>query len=297
MGDALCGPSNALQNFQKHTSVDRTLQQDRLSSQHGAAQGFRSHNHNEGVLDSEFNTFETGISGPALPSLHGPSLLQQPAFSSPHFNQHGKHSGWATDFEHLHISSPSASVVQTRLQAQTAIQNPVSVGWQNDFMNNSRSGMQSAMPQRQMMHNPMMNMPPQTLDDFTMNHGGLPQTAQSHDPQGSEIFDDSAFEAAFAEARAEVELQENNLQLEGEPVNIPPSFEQIRIGSDTIPAQHAGVDEAEELARTAGQLLESVSHDQSQKFKESNFLALMRQLRDREVTVEGDEFRQVSTLP
>lgn len=30
MADNLCGPSNALQNFQKHSNVDRTLQQDRL---------------------------------------------------------------------------------------------------------------------------------------------------------------------------------------------------------------------------------------------------------------------------
>lgn len=30
MADNLCGPSNALQTFQKHTSVDRTLQQDRI---------------------------------------------------------------------------------------------------------------------------------------------------------------------------------------------------------------------------------------------------------------------------
>lgn len=32
MADAYCGPSNALQNFQKHTAVDRSLQQDRLTS-------------------------------------------------------------------------------------------------------------------------------------------------------------------------------------------------------------------------------------------------------------------------
>jgi hypothetical protein len=30
MADALCGPSNALQSFHKHSTVDRTLQQDRL---------------------------------------------------------------------------------------------------------------------------------------------------------------------------------------------------------------------------------------------------------------------------
>lgn len=38
MGDALCGPSNALQNFQKHASVDRTLQQDRLTSRQPSSQ-------------------------------------------------------------------------------------------------------------------------------------------------------------------------------------------------------------------------------------------------------------------
>lgn len=38
MADALCGPSNALQNLQKHTSVDRTLQQDRLTSRQSPSQ-------------------------------------------------------------------------------------------------------------------------------------------------------------------------------------------------------------------------------------------------------------------
>jgi hypothetical protein len=38
MADALCGPSNALQSLQKHSSVDRTLQQDRLVGRHSPAQ-------------------------------------------------------------------------------------------------------------------------------------------------------------------------------------------------------------------------------------------------------------------
>jgi hypothetical protein len=38
MADALCGPSNALQSFQKHTTVDRTLQQDRLVGRHSSSQ-------------------------------------------------------------------------------------------------------------------------------------------------------------------------------------------------------------------------------------------------------------------
>ena len=56
-------------------------------------------------------------------------------------------------------------------------------------------------------------------------------------------------------------------------------------------------DEADELARTAGTLLENVQHDNSQKFKQSNFLNLMRQLRDREVRVEGDKLVDVSKTP
>ena len=78
--------------------------------------------------------------------------------------------------------------------------------------------------------------------------------------------------------------------------------EQERIGSDRILHQDDGQradtqlhDEADDLARTAGQLLDSVKHDQSQKFQDSNFLALMRQLRDREVRVEGDRMVDVSS--
>lgn len=38
MADSMCGPSNALQNFQKHSTVDRTLQQDRFISRQSPSQ-------------------------------------------------------------------------------------------------------------------------------------------------------------------------------------------------------------------------------------------------------------------
>ena len=40
MADALCGPSNPLQNLQKQTSVDRTLQQERLALRRGQVEVF-----------------------------------------------------------------------------------------------------------------------------------------------------------------------------------------------------------------------------------------------------------------
>ncbi len=44
---------------------------------------------------------------------------------------------------------------------------------------------------------------------------------------------------------------------------------------------------SDELARTAAMLLEQVKHEQNPKFKNSQFMDLMRQLRDGRVTVEG----------
>lgn len=132
-------------------------------------------------------------------------------------------------------------------------------------------------------------------------------TAANQQPM-ADTFDESAFEAAFEQARADMMSQETEttpvhaeeVVEETNHVTAESTEEKIKIGSDTIPQtekndQQARVNDADELARTAGQLLDSVKHDQSQKFRESNFLALMRRIRDREVQIEGDEFREVST--
>ena len=43
------------------------------------------------------------------------------------------------------------------------------------------------------------------------------------------------------------------------------------------------------LAATAHELLEKVEHNKTEKFRNSQFLSLMRKLRDREVKIEGDK--------
>lgn len=50
----------------------------------------------------------------------------------------------------------------------------------------------------------------------------------------------------------------------------------------------------DEMAETAGRLLERVADNTSEKFQNSQFLELMRRLRDREVRVEGDKMVEVS---
>ena len=75
----------------------------------------------------------------------------------------------------------------------------------------------------------------------------------------------------------------------------------LKIGSDAILEEASKVQEeqdpsseADELARTAGQLLNNLKDEHSQKFQNSSFLALMRQLRDKEIRVEGDQMVDVS---
>ena len=48
-------------------------------------------------------------------------------------------------------------------------------------------------------------------------------------------------------------------------------------------------DDDDALAATAQELLEKVEHNQTDKFRNSQFLGLMRKLRDREMKVEGDK--------
>lgn len=140
-----------------------------------------------------------------------------------------------------------------------------------------------------------------------MNHPGtapaIAQQAQSDRSIRTE-YDQAEMERAF-EAVASEQAQTQNRMPPNDPakdaVNMYSSTE-IRIGSDIIidevserEARGMDTNDADELARTAGQLLDNLKHDQSQKFQNSSFLSLMRQLRDREIQVEGDKLVDVST--
>ncbi|KAL2863057.1 protein pex20 [Aspergillus lucknowensis] len=316
MSDALCGPSNALQNFQKHTSVDRTLQQDRISARQSPSQGFRSQNHNEGILDSEFATFESNtLAGAPLPDVQHPGHLIAPAPQMSISRSAAEASNWATDFQSLRISGPSQTISNHPGPSAAYMSAAPQQGWHSEFL---RQHQQNATIQQNQSFTPRFQSPfapgyamhtPQT-GTFT----SVQETTRNQDST-MEAFDESAFEAAFEQARADmvsqfetsvIETHASDLETGMDDKNLTEEVdaqqtvpETIRIGSDTIPQTNkedpqTTANDADELARTAGQLLNSVSHDTSQKFRESNFLALMRRIRDREVQVEGDEFRETA---
>jgi hypothetical protein len=145
---------------------------------------------------------------------------------------------------------------------------------------------------------PMYNAP--------MNAHQAPQQAHLEPSASVQQFDESAFEAAFEQAHADMELQavtpeiEQHMHDTNQVEMTESTHEELRIGSDNIAQSdkqdiQSQIRDADALAQTAGQLLDSVRHEQSEKFQQSNFLALMRRIRDREVEVKGDEFREVSS--
>ena len=164
-----------------------------------------------------------------------------------------------------------------------------------------------------------MGMAPQYSGGYV---GQQAEMSIAQQKQPAEVFDEEAFARAF-EAAAQAEMvgkeesrqevpqqavdreQSQGVEM-GQGIMINESAERLmaasegrlsqeRLGSDTIedpkfqtPEEIQELHNPDALARTAGELLESVRHNRSAKFKNSQFFDLMRQFRDKEVQVVGD---------
>jgi hypothetical protein len=346
MSDALCGPANPLQQFKQQTQLDRTLQQDRLTSRHSPAQGFRSADPNAGLLDPEFEAFQAGV--PPADLSNFPTFQRQPP---PSLAGPSQAPSWAADFQRMSLSSPPPFQQQQQPFA------PQSSNWAQGF----REHIAQTTPQAQ------QSAPSPQAFQYMARYGSnnyqnnfmQPSFAQPvQQPKGKdaalEVFDDAAFEQAFAQARdalmveeqrskeeatsqepayahgastgnharsdweqqlleleaknkqrlamarhAEAQLAEkdktlsNIAQMETDPV-----AEQMLREDDS--AFHSETEEErmedaklenddDALAQTAQDLLQKVEHNKTDKFRNSQFLGLMRRLADREVRVEGDK--------
>ncbi|TKA81476.1 hypothetical protein B0A55_02937 [Friedmanniomyces simplex] len=294
MADALCGPTNPLQHFKQQTSLDRTLQQDRLTSRLSPAQGFRSHDPNAGLLDPEFEAFQAGLPASDLPQYQPFQPHQQPFFAGP-----SQAPSWAQDFQQLQIS-PSP-LQQQQYPSQSG---PSTAGWAQGF----RQHVPQSAPRSQHTSSPS---PMAFQQRARMGYGGFqsqftPQSSYApnvHQSKGKEPvyeqFDDVAFEQAFAQAREEImdEVEDKSSMQEDLDTVHDQLFNVIQNEQEAIfsPEEQAQTeeqrahDEQDALAATAQELLSKVDDNKSDKFRNSQFLGLMRKLRDREVRVEGDK--------
>ena len=353
MAEAVCGPSNALQNFQKHTSSDRTLQQDRAVFRQSPSQGFRTASPFDRALDAEFQVFQAPqILNRPGPSLH-PALVPRFSVAPPQTA-----SGWAADFQKLNINYEPQLAFQPAQSAPTSLQASSPLHAEFLAQNHGQAGvvMQKGQQHRLGSWQPPFQQQPY-LNGFSAVGPHL-QEQVSHQDVG---FDDTAFEKAFDEARYAMEESDSRGKSKADNLNAPQfnmnsactdpgditgeydfdnmdkaafeaeqaqgaewsgtqfsgsmqkqfdfdaflaqgndqsdSLNYQKIGSDTIPPQTALDSEAEadELANTAGQLLDSLKDEKSTKFTQSTFMTLMRQLRDKETKVNGENFEAASS--
>ncbi|KAF1911852.1 hypothetical protein BDU57DRAFT_523904 [Ampelomyces quisqualis] len=192
MADALCGPSNALQNFQKHTTVDRTLQQDRLRRRPDCPQGFRSSpGLSAGALDSEFDAFQAGRGGALRPDFHPAT----PPFAHAPPAQHAQapHAPpWVADFQRLNISTAPAHAPQ-RQQPQAA---HAASSWHHDFMTQQAPAVQAPALQQHVAHGGMAGYRMGAFHSAPVSH-----VAHEAGP----ALDEAAFEQAFLQAEHEAQ--------------------------------------------------------------------------------------------
>jgi len=268
-------------------------------------QGFRtSPGPNAGILDAEFEAFQAG--------RLGAGLLDQPFALVPFQDQHvptvteTTPPGWAADFQSMQLSDPRASPIpQSQFRREAPIQHTTPGGWHQDFMRQNSPSAPN-LTQQQLSYklgygnvwSTSYNTPSQAHVPSTRTQQKQPETQNVEDLLDQEEME-KAFEAASMEYGEVTEASSSLLDVAEDLQQMYPYQE--RIGSDRIFEESVERDEdnvdkndADELARTAGQLLDNVRHDQSLKFQQSSFLSLMRQLRDREVEVEGDKLVDVS---
>lgn len=233
--------------------------------------------------------------------------------------------GWASEFQKLSMHEQPVPAQQFRQEAPLV--RSMAGEWHTEFMRQRSSASTPISQGKQAVQQPQMNnfqmSSPMSMAGFSQPAYGQfngmyqdgafqqqynpPMATMEQQPQQT----DAAMEAAFADAFSQLEKldQEGRLKTaatENQPLEQQEELivpvESTKIGADSIQYREwkdRSVDQdtrdADELARTAGQLLTSVQHDTSDKFQNSNFLELMRRIRDREVEVQNNDLMNVST--
>ncbi|KAF8210544.1 hypothetical protein K438DRAFT_1904013 [Mycena galopus ATCC 62051] len=275
VNNADCGPSNGLQGLSKRFDQDRGLQQDHFGSANRAG--------------SSRETFRSQTSTPNGGAAH---LEDAARFFSA--GQPAPQFGGAFDLSALHGSLPPTQMQGAFQQQQPAP--PVAAAWAADFMQHSQpgsgglqkgshvqveremnsAGVSAAQQQQQQQwgpspmfspfasQGPMQNYVPPMQMHMTQQQPQQPTRSNTivvlpHIPR-HEILWDREFETLLAVTPTTA------TQLETPQVQAAPQIDAGQVAQ-----------EADELARTAGLLLET------------RVSGLMRGLRDREVVVEGNE--------
>ncbi|KAI0001310.1 hypothetical protein BJV74DRAFT_92102 [Russula compacta] len=255
-----CGPANPLQSLTKNLDTERGVQQDYFGANRaGSSRG----------------TFRTAQ---AVPSAFGEDAARffsasQSAFPAPPIAQP------PFDLAALRSSlpAPSSSSAGTFSPSPSFTNQAPTSSWATNFLTHTSKpsvaeSLQPATPPQHQGYSAREQMYPSfsralqsQLPMHAVSHiptfAPAPQTTTPNFHSGSQI-DDQQLQNVF-------QFHEQAQTSQAEPALQPP--------------------EADLLARTAGLLVQSVDHEKNPKFANSQFLGLMKQLRDRKAIVEGND--------
>ncbi|KZT58888.1 TPR-like protein [Calocera cornea HHB12733] len=323
MNGADCGPSNPLQGLTKTFDRDRSLAQDASTSRAGPSRGaFRTVVQNR-QADEQAAAFFAAAQHAPLP-MSPPPLLQQQQQKGP-WNMESlrgtlpqpQAQGWAQDFMraspapqrsgvHTPVLSPPPPVIQQQ-QAFSPLalgKQKESIAWAQDFGLAFAAAEQAAPAPALPM--PMMQQQQQQQQmGMSMGMGQRPMGGRMVDGQFGAWFVPELNETQVyppMEQQLRSPLAPPPLPTEHQlrsPFAPPPPSAESQIAAAPPQAQteqpRNTVLEVDDLAATASLLLESVKTETNPKFKNSQFMSLMHQFRDRTATVEGNEIVAVSS--
>lgn len=248
-GGAECGPVNPLAQLGKRFGQDRGAQFDTHQDAGSAGSGFRTQSAARGATPEDAAFF-----GAPAPTSLAPFHVDQMRRALPSVAPNQWHADMEASFARGKAAAPARATTTARPPGAEALR--AEPAWARDFL----------------QHVPARGSPRTTVPraPFAMGMRPLqmPMTAQYAPPAA----------AASASTTADAAL-----------ASVSQSSWDSAFTAADAEALSADATDGDELAAVAARLLDAVQHDSSDKFQQSEFLQLMRRLRDRESEVQGAE--------
>ncbi|KAJ3724705.1 hypothetical protein C8R42DRAFT_662545 [Lentinula raphanica] len=265
VGGTECGPSNPLQGLSKHFDNNRGLQQDYFGAgRAGSSQEtFRSHTGSVPFDQDAVQFFAakappSQFSGNAAYDL-GALRETLPNATAQEFKR-PTIANWAADFLTQQPLQTTHSAQSSNTQASALPAQSSSMLLGTRMSNMPEHPLAEVLP----LNNGMVSWGPRMQTNLPIN---VPQLAAT--PRLTPPDPQTAWTQHF-----------DAQQIDSRPIAGPSNVQNE--------SQQSG-SEQDELARTAGLLLETVKTEQNPKFRNSTFMNLMTQLRDQKVIVKGNE--------
>ncbi|KAI5970030.1 hypothetical protein CANMA_000933 [Candida margitis] len=283
MDAASCGPSSAIQNLNKHTQRDTSLQHQRLSNQ-PQQQGVHQFRQGQAVdqqLNQEFHRFNSGGAGHDFAT----SFIDQnrPQFQHRVQNapqpQQQQQQGWVNDFSGLSIEQSQQPQVQSN--------------WSKQFIQGGPLQQQQQQYQHPTQQQPMMRsqIPNYALGTF---QNRLSMNAVNAAPQFSQQSEHQQVHKLEAEHQEMLENEFDRIEKELDAQQDSQTSEANLAESADKTLQDHDRDLFAETARSVENSMNRLNTNDAamaEKFKESNFLNLMHSIANKETVLGDNEFK------